>query len=145
MEISFRVDRKITLFWRKTISAFILPSNQLHSSHSLKASHTHSSQTHSKLSCDRAPQSKTRQTMSLHRPSSSPTTHTPPIHPQWVSFTVWTKNFRQPHHFSPIHPLFQSNPPSILVRSTPYFTPIHPPFQFDPPFSPIHPLIRPPF
>ena len=29
-EISFRVDRKITLFWHKTISGSILPSNQLH-------------------------------------------------------------------------------------------------------------------
>ena len=121
-EISFRVDHKITLFWRKIISAFILPSNQLHYSHSLEAPHRHS-----KLKKDRAPQSKTRQMMSLHRPSSSPTTHTPPthtpsIHPQWVSFTVWTKNVRQPHHFnpihrkiSPIHPLFHSNPPSISV------------------------------
>lgn len=38
-EIRFRVDRKITLFWHKTISNFILPSNQLHSSHSLEALH----------------------------------------------------------------------------------------------------------
>ena len=30
MEISFRVDRKISLFWRKTILGSILPSNQLH-------------------------------------------------------------------------------------------------------------------
>ena len=32
MEINFRVDRKITLFWCKTILAFILPSNQLQDS-----------------------------------------------------------------------------------------------------------------
>ena len=45
-----------------------------------------------------------RETVSLHRPSSSLKTHTPSIHPLWVSF-------------SPIHP---------SVRSTPYFTLIHP-------------------
>ena len=35
-EINFRVDRKITHLAFKTISGFILPSNQLHSSHTLK-------------------------------------------------------------------------------------------------------------
>ena len=45
-----------------------------------------------------------RETVSLHRLSSSLKTYTPSIHPRWVSF-------------SPIHP---------SVRSTPYFTLIHP-------------------
>ena len=45
-----------------------------------------------------------RETVSLHRLSSSLKTYTPSIHPRWVSFT-------------PIHP---------SVRSTPYFTMIHP-------------------
>ena len=34
-EINFRVDRKITLLARKTISGFILPLNHLHFSHTL--------------------------------------------------------------------------------------------------------------
>ena len=52
----------------------------------------------------RAERERERETVSLHRPSSSLTTHTLPIHPRWVSFT-------------PIHP---------SIQSTPYFTPIHP-------------------
>ena len=49
--------------------------------------------------------------------SSSPMTHSPPSHPRWVSFIVWTNQ-----------PLTLT----ISIRSTLYFTliqpPIHPPF-----------------
>ena len=61
-------------------------------------------QTISGLRCAKRERERERETVSLHRPSSSLTTHTPPIHPRWVSFT-------------PIHP---------SVQSTPYFTLIHP-------------------
>ena len=50
-----------------------------------------------------AERERERETVNLHRPSSSPTTHTPPIHPQWVSFT-------------PIHPSIRSTP--ISLQST---------------------------
>ena len=44
-ELVFRIDCKIRHFRHKTNSSFVLPSNELHLSHSLEASHTHSSQT----------------------------------------------------------------------------------------------------
>ena len=57
--------------------------------------------------CKERERERERETVSLHRLSSSLKTYTPSIHPRWVSF-------------SPIHPLFHSDPPKIeLVLDPP--------------------------
>ena len=103
MEINFRVDRKITLTAYKTILGFILLENHLHLSHTL-SSFSHE---HSKLSEDRAPQSKTRQLMS---PFDDPVRAPPPIHtPHASPCSSANPQFTDPPMLSPIHPLFHSD------------------------------------
>ena len=103
IEINFRVNHKITLTACKTISGFILPENHLHFSHTL-SSFSHE---HSKLSGDRAPQSKTCQRRS---PSDNPVRAPPPVrapHASPCSFA--NPQSANPPTLSPIHPLFHSD------------------------------------
>ena len=152
-KINFRVNRKITHLASKAISDFILPSDQLHSS-----------QTLSKLSCDRAPQNKTHQMVSFHRLSSSPLTHTPEnTHSKRESSsTLHLKNpstsspVRLPSLFKPILAGDAQNHPSthgplshashsaypslvlVLCRPIPILILTDPPPSTHPSFEPTH-------
>ena len=114
-EVIFCVDCKITLLTRKTTSGFILPSNDLHFSHTLlklltRTPHRHHWYSPSSIMAKVHPLShaKCRSTLSL-MPVRAPLTvwRAPLIHPRWVSSTVWV-------HFS--------STTSHHLRSTLYFS-----------------------
>ena len=135
-EINFRIDRKMTLLACKTLSSFILPSNQLDFSHTLlnlltRTPHRHSpnsvvTELHRARHAKRKSPSPSRQ-FELHPHSNDPLFKFPPVRQPTV---------RQSTHgeFPPLFKQKMSDNLTISVWSTLYFTLIHPLFQSDPPF-----------
>ena len=166
--INFHDDCKITLLTRKTISGFILPSNDLHLSHTLSKLLTRTPHKHHWYSpisvvieLHPLPHAKRKSTLSLTPVQAPPTVRqVPPIHPRWVSSTIWVHFIptTSPHlqstlYFSPttsphltsppIHPLFESDDVTLPPIHTPLTHPLQKPIHISSNPSSQNPLSNP--
>ena len=134
-EINFCIDCKITFLRCKTISSFILPSNDLHFPHTLSKLLTCTPHRHHWYSPSSVvtklhplPHAKHKSTLSLTPVRAPPTVRrVPPINPRWVSSTIWvhfslttSSYLRSTLYLSPTtSPHLTSNPPSTKVDPHP--------------------------
>ena len=116
-ELVFRVDYKIRHFRHKTNSSFVLPSNELHLSHSLEASHTHSSQTQGWYSPSSV---RSSSILSLTLVWTPPTVRRAKTDPPTVSFLHCLSSFQSDNLTSPQlrSTLYLSPTTSPQLRST---------------------------